>query len=595
MKTAALIALCVAVPPVAHAQSGHKALDLGREHYLLADYRGALPFLSLGLDPQAGTIDSLWTTSVERLTDVLLVLRRDSLAATWLRWAMRVAPGFWVNEDAVPPAVVRAARAAQAFVDSTPQDPFVAAVRFDWPRTAPIGEQGLVRLASAAIPITARIGDSQFLRGGETRRLEAGSYDVVVSAPGYLPTRLTTEVLPGVTTVVDVSLLPENAALLTVVTRPWASLYVDGRRIDYTPVAGHRITPGPHTIRLQRGSEVVADTTIGALERQRLRLTWMPAPEPTGDARVDSALALLDAGDTERGARRLEDLLGAGSVLPRGAGTTALARLAEAVWALGDRDSARACLRRLVEADPFYAWPADIHPDLRSAYARERRRTPTVALRAVADTVITPANQMWPFEVAVGKPSDVRFSLRVTQSRPRDSVLGVLAVDSMSRVALPLRLDDGSAIAPGRYALIADIGGRVPSELLELVIERQPVETLPHRLPTFVAVPETRRGGVSRRTLLEAFGWGAAAFLVSASINDRDLSGRSIPPAAALIGVSVTVATLVGRQDRQTIPDNVAYNATRRAELADENRRIAAENMRRLNAAPIRIRARRTP
>jgi hypothetical protein len=595
MKLAALLALFLTMPSLADAQTGRRALESGRERYLLADYRGALPLLSTGLDPGAGSIDSLWTTSVERLADLLLVLRRDSLAATWLRWAMRVAPGFWVNEDAVPPAVLRAARGAQAFVDSTPSDPFVAAVRFDWPRTALAADQGMVRLAAAAIPITARIGANQFLRGGEIRRLEPGSYDVVVSAPGYLPTRLTVEVLPGVTSVIAVSLLPETSALLTVVTRPWATLFVDDRRIGYTPVAAHRIAPGRHAIRLQRGSQSLLDTAITVLERQRLRLTWLPVRDTTGDPRVDSALALLDAGETERGAQRLEDVIGAGPLTPGTAGITALARLAEAIWALGDRDSARVCLHRLVVADPFYAWPSDIHPDLRSAYARERRRTPAIALRAVADTVITPATDVWPVEIAVGRPGDVRLSLRLTPSRPRDSILTVLPVDSVIRIGLYLTFAEGGAVPPGRYTLIADIGARGTSEQLEFVVERQMVDTLPHESRSVVERPESRRGGVSRRTFVQGVGLGAASFLITMMINDGDLSGRELPPGAVAIGASVTIASLLGRRGRDPIPENIAHNAALRAQWTERQRGIAAENARRLNGAPMRIRTARTP
>jgi len=152
---------------------------------------------------------------------VLLVLRRDSLATTWLRWAARLSPEFNVDEDVAPPSVVRAARAARAFVDSTPRDPFVASTEFHWPGATVTEGPGTVRLAAANIPITARIGPDQFLRGAESRRLPPGSYDVVVSAPGYLPTRLTVELLPGVETLVRVSLLPETAGLLYVAARPW--------------------------------------------------------------------------------------------------------------------------------------------------------------------------------------------------------------------------------------------------------------------------------------------------------------------------------------------------------------------------------------
>ena len=102
-----IVLACVAAS--ARAQAGRRALAAGTDSYLLADYQRAVPLLSLGLDPAGGARDQPWVQGVERLTDVLLVLRQDSLAATWLRWAIRLAPDFEVDEDVVPPAVVRAA------------------------------------------------------------------------------------------------------------------------------------------------------------------------------------------------------------------------------------------------------------------------------------------------------------------------------------------------------------------------------------------------------------------------------------------------------------------------------------------------------
>ena len=308
-RCASLTILLLAAAPPALSQTGRPALAAGTERYLLADYPAAVPLLARGLDPKAGPPDRLWRQGVERLADVLVVLRQDALAATWLRWATRLTLDFEVDADVVPPAVVRAAAAARAFVDSTPCDRFVARTEFEWPTAFRADTPGVVRLAAATIPITARIGADQFLRGGESRRLPPGSYDVVASAPGYLPTRLTVEILPGVTTVVGVSLLPETAGILYVAARPWGTLLVDGQRIGYTSVAAHRIAPGNHTVRLQRDHGASTDTTIVVAERQRVRLTWVARRDTTGVGGLDSAFARLDAAEVERGVELLKDLL----------------------------------------------------------------------------------------------------------------------------------------------------------------------------------------------------------------------------------------------------------------------------------------------
>ena len=602
MRTcASLTILLLAAPPPALAQMGRQALAAGTERYLLADYSGAVSLLAKGLDPKAGPPDQLWKQGVERLADVLVVLRQDALAATWLRWAARLAPDFEVDADVVPPAVVRAAAAARAFVDSTPCDRFVARTEFEWPTAFRAETPGVVRLAAATIPITARIGADQFLRGGESRRLPAGSYDVVTSAPGYLPTRLTVEILPGVTTVVGVSLLPETAGILYVVARPWGTLLVDGQRIGYTSVAAHRITPGNHQVRLQRDPGATTDTTIVVAERQQVRLSWVARQDTTGVRGVDSAFARLDAGEVERGAGMLGDVLTPHQPLfPAAVRARALARLAEVTWSLGAKDSARALLRQAIQADPFYTPPGDaLNPELQTAYRRVRRDTPAIAIRAPRDTVLTPLRDSLPIEIAVGRPGEVRLLLRLTVPRPRDSVLTVLPVDSVAIARIPLGALNGSVLAPGSYAIEGEVAasGRSSSDLLQLSVERTSVDTAAYgsAIPGISFRPETRKSGVSFRTVREGIGLGALVLLVSAAVNDGDVSGHSIPPAALLIGGSVAVGTVALKRSTVRIPENTRYNDSLRAAWEVRHRTIAVENATKLRIAPLRIRATREP
>jgi len=595
---ASLLFLALAGAP-AFAQTGRQALTAGTERYLLADYRGAVALLSKGLDPKAGPPNQLWQQGVERLADMLLVLRQDSLAATWLRWAIRLAPDFDVDPELVPPAVVRAAASARAFVDATPHDRFVARTHFDWPTTISAQAPGIVRLAPAPIPITARVGADQFLRGGESRGLSSASYDVVVSAPGYLPTRLTVEVLPGVTTVVAVSLLPETAGLLYVQARPWGTLFVDGQPIGYTSVAAHRVVPGRHVLRLEHKGRAARDTTIVVGERQAVRLSWVGQPDTTGDPQLDRALAALDGADTERGAVLLRQWLSADAAgAPQGAPSLALARLAEVAWSLGLRDSARAYLRALVQADAFFSVPPDLfNPELDAVYARVRRETPAIAIRAPRDTVLTPVRDSFPIRIAVGRPGEVRLLLRLTLPRPRDSLLVALQVDSVGVARIPLTAPDGSALAPGQYAIEAEIAGSSPSALVELTVERLPVDTAPHQaqIPEAALRRETRKGSPSLRTVGEGVGLGALTLLVSAAVNDAGVSGHAIPRGAWLIGGSVTLANLALKRPGVRIAANVAYNESLRRQWKEEDRAIAAENAARFGTAPLRIRATREP
>ncbi len=595
-----LVVLVLAASP-APGQTGREALAAGTERYLLADYDGAIRLLARGLDLKAGPIDQRWNQGVQRLADVLLVLRQDSLAATWLRWAARLAPEFEVDAELVPPAVVRAARAARAFVDSTPQDQFVAQTAFQWPVTFNAHAPGTIRLGSANIPITARIGADQFLRGGESRVLPPASYQVVVSAPGYLPTRLTAEVLPGVTTVVRVSLLPETAGVLYVVARPWGVLSVDGQRIGYTSVAAHRIVPGRHVLRLERDGQPVSDTSIDVAERQQVRLSWVTRHDTAGEGRIDSAFTTLDVGATERGVEMLRQLLGQQATsFPADVRAHAIARLAEATWSLALKDSARASLRELVQVDPFYTPPADLfNPELHAAYTKVRRQTPVIAIRAARDTVLTPLRDSLPVEIAVGQPGEVRILLRLTNPRRRDSLLTALAVDSVAITSIALATPDSAVLAPGLYVIEGEVAapGGGASDLLQLSVERMPVDTTPHESSTAGVPnrPETRKRGRSLRTMGEGIGLGALAVLVSAAVNDRDLSGRSIPSAAWIVGGSVALANFAFKRPRVPIPENIRHNESLLAQRQALNRSIAAENAMKMLLAPLRIRATREP
>jgi hypothetical protein len=601
MRGLASLVVLVLAAAQAPAQTGRRALAAANERYLLADYQGALPLLVRGLDPKAGPLDGHWLQGIERLADVLLVLRRDSLTATWLRWAARLHPDFHVDEQVVPPTVTRAAHAARAYVDSTPHDRFVTQVRFDWRAVSTTGP-GTVRLDRANIPISARIGTDQFMQGGESRRLAAGSYNVVVSAPGYLPTRLTVELLPGVTTEIAVALLPETAGLLFVAARPWARVFVDGDPIGYTSVVAHRVIPGRHVVRLGDGN-AARDTTIVVGEREAIRLSWVRLRDTTGDPQLDRALDALDRADPERGAVLLRQWLSADAGgAPEHRRSLVLARLAEVAWSLRLRDSARVYLRSLVQTDASFSIPRGLfNPELEATYVRVRRETPAISIRAPPDTVLAPVRDSFPIQVAVGRPGQVRLLVRLTRPRPRDSLLVALHVDSSAVARVPLTRQDGSALAPGRYAMEAEVGGGgsapIASTLLELIVERLPVDTAPGQVPIPPAAfrTEEKKGNPSLRTVGEGVALGAVALLVSAAVNDASVSGSAIPSGAWLIGGSVTVANIAFKRPAIPIPANVAYNDSLRRQWSEEGRAIATENATKLGTAPLRIRVARDP
>jgi hypothetical protein len=291
--------------------------------------------------------------------------------------------------------------------------------------------------------------------------------------------------------------------------------------------------------------------------------------------------------------------------------TLALARLAEAAWSMGERDSARAYLRQAVEADPFYLpTPEALNPEFRAAYWAVRRETPAVAIRAPADTVLNPADIVrrlsrptaglaLPLEVAVGQPGLVRIFLRFSNPQPRDSLLMVFAVDSVAGTVVELVTADGSGLAPGTYTLEGEIAtpGGGARDLLQMVVERLPVDTVAHLppIPPYELEPETEKTLPSPRSIVRGLALGALAVIVPMALNDADLSGRWIAAPAAVIGGSVALASIVSSLPEAPIPENMRANGWRRSRWEEQNRRVAAENALRLRRAAIRIRITRAP
>jgi hypothetical protein len=266
-----LLTAAGAVP--AFGQTGREALIAGSDAADIFDYSTAARLLSRGLDPAAGSRDSTWVVGVHKLTESLLELREDSLAAIWGRWAARLEPEMQVNDVDFTTSVVSVLERARGFVEATPRDVLVVEIDFEWAAAAGEARRGRLRLEEAEVPISGMIEHPrQYLTPGQGVAIEPGSYTMAVTAAGVLPTRFTSEVLPGVTTAVRLSLLPEDAGYLYVTSRPWAVVYVDGKRIGYTTIASRRIAPGEHVFRVAREGLVPVDSTLSVAPNERVRI-----------------------------------------------------------------------------------------------------------------------------------------------------------------------------------------------------------------------------------------------------------------------------------------------------------------------------------
>lgn len=178
-----------------------------------------LQLLMSALNPTSGPPRGAWPVGVQLLAQTLIEDGQDSVAAVWLRWAVRLSPDLQPDTVQFLPKVVSAYRAARDFVNATrsPGDT-VAATTWLWPSQT--GEKvGHMQIAASAVTVPVKLdvrGVGPIGAGGSVP-LSPGSYQITASAPGYDSVRVTREVIPGVTTVLDFRL---RSALAQVAPKP---------------------------------------------------------------------------------------------------------------------------------------------------------------------------------------------------------------------------------------------------------------------------------------------------------------------------------------------------------------------------------------
>jgi len=168
-----------------------------------------LQLLMSALNPTSGPPRGAWPVGVQLLAQTLIEDNKDSLAGVWLRWAVRLSPDLQPDTVQFLPRVVTAYRSARDFVMSTraPSDS-VAATTWLWPSQATGESVGRLQIAASALPVPMRVdvkGVGPMSAGGSVP-LNPGSYQISATASGFDSARVTREVLPGVTTVLELHL-----------------------------------------------------------------------------------------------------------------------------------------------------------------------------------------------------------------------------------------------------------------------------------------------------------------------------------------------------------------------------------------------------
>jgi len=174
-----------------------------------------LQMLIPALDPRACPPQhAAWAVGVQLLGETLIEGGRDSLAALWLRWALRLAPDMQVDTVVFTPRLAAAYQSARGVVGrNLATGDSLVATTWLWPARGGEERFGRLEVASAALPASSRVvveGGGPMVPG-ESRTLDPGTYGIHAWAAGHDSLRVTREVLPGVTTVVEFHLRPVGA------------------------------------------------------------------------------------------------------------------------------------------------------------------------------------------------------------------------------------------------------------------------------------------------------------------------------------------------------------------------------------------------
>jgi len=178
-----------------------------------------LELLRCVLNPSAGPPRGSWAVGVQLLANTLIEDGRDSVATPWLRWAVRLSPDLQPDTVLLPPRVVAAFRAARDFVERTRVPGDTAAVTtWLWSTQEAGGSAGRLQVTAAVVgPMRVDVQGVGAIGVGCSIALNPGSYEITAAASGYDSVRVTREVVPGVTTVLE---FHPRSALAQVVQKP---------------------------------------------------------------------------------------------------------------------------------------------------------------------------------------------------------------------------------------------------------------------------------------------------------------------------------------------------------------------------------------
>jgi hypothetical protein len=169
------------------------------------------------LNPSLGPLRGPWPVGVQLLAQTLIEDGKDSIAAAWLRWAIRLSPDLRPDTVLFLPEVITALRSARVFVTQSrgPGDS-LAVTTWVWPASRAGEPMGRLQIASSgAVPARVVVRGVGGVAAGASTPLSPGSYEISAVTVGSETVRLTREVLPGITTVMEFTVRPPAPQVVT--------------------------------------------------------------------------------------------------------------------------------------------------------------------------------------------------------------------------------------------------------------------------------------------------------------------------------------------------------------------------------------------
>lgn len=202
------------LPGVASAQvTRNQQLTQAQAAYDGFDAPRALTLLRAALEPGRGPQDDVWGRGVQLLAQILTEDQKTAEADIWLLWAFRLNPAIAIDSVTFLPAVVASAKKAQLAAGMGVSRDSAVRSSWEWAATGFSDTEGGLRTSSqSGTPVQVLVEGVGLATPGQAMRLPPGSYNLQVSASGFLSTRVTREVLPRTVTALQFQLVFTAAA-----------------------------------------------------------------------------------------------------------------------------------------------------------------------------------------------------------------------------------------------------------------------------------------------------------------------------------------------------------------------------------------------